>query len=105
MIPGDSRETTEFGDNRFLDFLRQHERRKFQCRILVGAVRKHRHAREVAAKRQIGELDKAGRLRQYALRQGLQHLVGPDRRHRDNALCKQLDRLRIAGGVGTLFIK
>ncbi|MND57540.1 hypothetical protein D3C80_486690 [compost metagenome] len=105
MVPGNAGEAAQLVEDRALNFFGQHKIGELQGSITIGAVSKHHGAREITAERQILKLDEAGFLRQNALIDGLQHLIGPDGGHGDDALGKKLQRLRVAGGVCALVIE
>ncbi|MNI07442.1 hypothetical protein D3C73_604500 [compost metagenome] len=86
MIPGNARETAEFGQDGALHFFRQHEISELQRSFVVCAIFDDDGAGETAAKRQILQLYQTGFSRQHALLDRLQNLVGPDRDHGDDAL-------------------
>ena len=105
MIPAHAGETAELGQDGTLDLFGQDEIGKLQRCIAVLAIAQDHATREATAKCQILELHNAGRFRQDALGNRLEDLVGPDRRHGDHALGEQLDRLGIAGGIGTVVVE
>ena len=95
----------ELLDDGGLHLLGQHEVGELQRGLAMGGVGGNDRLRETAAQREVGELHEAGGLRQHALGDRLQHLVGPGRDHGHRALGEQLQRGGVAGGVGALLVK